>query len=175
MKQIWKYIPGTENKYEVSNFGNVRSYRFDKVKNLKLHINNRGYATVGICGKVKNVHRLVLKVFKPIPNMENLVVNHIDGNKTNNNILNLEWCTQKYNIFHSQVNGKHYQFSDEDRLISSENRLKALRKKVLCIETNEIFESISAAAKAKNTFVQNICRCCNKKLNTTGGFHWKYA
>lgn len=175
MKEIWKPIQNTNKLYEVSNFGNIRSLKFGKIKNLKLSINGRKYVCVGIFGKIKNVHRIVLETFKPVSNMKNLVVNHIDGNKTNNNLNNLEWCTQKYNIFHSKLIGKHYCFTDEDRENSKNNRLSAIRKKVICIETNEIFESITAAAKAKNTYVQNICHCCNKKINSAGGYHWEYA
>ena len=174
-KEIWKTIENTNNLYQVSNLGNVRSLRFNKIKILKSVVNSRGYACVGINGRTINVHRLVLETFKPIPDYKSLVVNHIDGDKTNNNLNNLEWCTQKYNIFHACVFGKFTPWNDEKREKGEAKRLQAVRKKVLCIETNEIFESISAAAKAKNTYVQNICHCCNKKLQTAGGFHWEYA
>lgn len=175
MQEIWKSIPNTNNQYEVSNMGNIRSLRFGKIKVLKSTKNSRGYLAVTILGKVSNVHRLILKTFKPILNEKELVVNHIDGDKTNNNLNNLEWCTQKYNILHSSKMGKHHIFSDYEREKSKDKRLNSIRKKVLCIETNEIFESISAAAKAKNTYVQNICHCCKKKLNSAGGYHWEYA
>lgn len=175
MQEIWKPIPNTKNQYEASNLGNIRSLRKGKIKILRLCKNSRGYMSVGVFGKVYNVHRLILKTFKPISNEKNLVINHIDGNKTNNNLNNLEWCTQKYNIFHARLFGRFKSWTDEDRAKGEKNRLKAVRKKVLCIETNEIFESISAAARAKNTYVQNICHCCNKKINSAGGFHWEYA
>ena len=71
--------------------------------------------------------------------------------------------------------GKHYVFTDNDREKCKEKRLNSLRKKVLCIETQEIFVSISAAARAKNTYVQSICHCCNKKIKSAGGYHWMYA
>ena len=175
MQEIWKPIPNTKNQYEASNFGNIRSLRKGKIKILRLCKNSRGYMSVGVFGKVFSVHRLILKTFKPIPNENKFVINHIDGDKTNNNLNNLEWCTQKFNISHSKMMGRHYVFSDDEREKAKDNRLNAIRKKVLCIETNEIFESISAAARAKNTYVQNICHCCNKKLNSAGGYHWEYA
>lgn len=175
MKEIWKPINNTNNLYEVSNLGNVRSLKSGNIENLKPFVNAHKYISVKIFDKVINVHRAVLEAFKPIPNMENLVVNHIDGNKSNNTVNNLEWCTTKYNIFHSQLMGKHYCFTDTDREISKKNRLNAVRKKVMCIDTNEIFASMTAAAKAKNTYPQNISLCCNKKLNSAGGYHWQYA
>lgn len=171
MKEVWLPIPKTKNQYFVSNFGKVK--HIDKV--LKLTKNCKGYLCVGINQKNKNIHRLVAETFKPIPNCNKLVVNHIDGNKLNNNLDNLEWCTQKYNIFHASLRGSHKGWTDEDREKSKENRLNALRKKVECIETEEVFNSISEAALAKNTYVQNISKCCKSKLKTAGGFHWKYV
>ena len=171
MQEIWKFIPNTNKQYQVSNLGRVRK----NGKILKLTANSRGYLGVGIFGTVKNVHRLVITTFKAVPDSKGLVVNHIDGNKLNNKLTNLEWCTQKYNIFHSKTLGKHYVFTNEDRKKAETNRLNAVRKKVLCLETKEVFESMSAAAIAKNVHAQNIYKCCNKKLNTTGGFHWEYV
>lgn len=174
-KEIWKPIPNTNNKYEASNLGNIRSFYSGKPLIKKQNKSKKGYMRVRMLKKTCNVHRLILKAFKPVPNDEKLVVNHIDGNKSNNNINNLEWCTQKYNIFHSNMLGKHYVFTDNDREKCKEKRLNSLRKKVLCIETQEIFVSISAAARAKNTYVQSICNCCNKKIKSAGGYHWMYA
>ena len=175
MKEIWKPIPNTKHLYEASSYGNIRSLRFGKCKLLKLSKNSRGYLSVGIFGKVYNVHRLILKTFNPMQNEDSLVVNHKDFDKTNNHLENLEWCTQKYNIQHAQDNGHHRAWTDTDREKGKIKRLKSVRKKVLCVDTNEIFESITAAAKAKKTHVQNICHCCNKKLNSAGGYHWEYA
>lgn len=58
------------------------------------------------CGSLKVLaHRLVLKTFNPIENMDNLEVNHIDGNKLNNLVSNLEWVTRKENMIHAKENG----------------------------------------------------------------------
>ena len=175
MQEIYKTIHYGDGTYQVSNLGNVRRVTQKEVRILSQSKTGKGYYCVGILGKAKNVHRLVAETFKPVPSFKNLVVNHIDGNKLNNCITNLEWVTQKYNIFHSFMMNKHYIFTDTDREKSKNNRLNAIRKKVRCLETQVIYESISSAARLNNLKVQNICKCCKYKTRTTGGFHWEYA
>ncbi|MEG1995859.1 MAG: HNH endonuclease signature motif containing protein [Bacilli bacterium] len=76
---------------------------------IKGGINRCGYRQVSILingfYKTLSVHRLIMKTFKPMVDMDNLDVNHIDGNKTNNNISNLEWCTRSENVLHSFRSG----------------------------------------------------------------------
>lgn len=113
--EIWKDVKGYEGIYEVSNLGNVKSK--DRLivtsKNIVAKINQRilkkkvtkkGYErlTLSVSGKHKDVgvHRLVAQAF--IQNPENKKeVNHIDGNKQNNQISNLEWCTRNENEKHA--------------------------------------------------------------------------
>lgn len=102
MKQ-WKPIKGYEGLYDVSDEGDVYSH-FYKVC-LKLKLNNNGYYTVrlSLSGKEKNIplHRLIALHF--IPNPENKPqINHIDGNKLNNKLENLEWCTNQENSRHAR-------------------------------------------------------------------------
>lgn len=74
-------------------------------KTLKYDINSKGYARVSLHGKRFFVHRLVAK--KYIPNPNNLPqVNHINGDKLNNSVDNLEWCDNTYNNKHSYLNGR---------------------------------------------------------------------
>lgn len=116
--EIWKEIKGLEGLYEVSNRGQVRSMdfyiinslgrvRFYKSKLRKLTIDKNGYLTIGLhtgLHKIKKVHRLVAQAF--ISNPENKPqVNHKDGNKSNNNDWNLEWCTNKENKQHAFSTG----------------------------------------------------------------------
>ena len=108
MEEIWKkiIINGQETFYSVSNLGHVRN---DSKKTLvKGYINNKGYRMIHLrmrIDKMCSVHRLVMKAFKPCSLMDELQVNHIDGNKDNNNINNLEWCTGLENIRHSYLIG----------------------------------------------------------------------
>ncbi|ELO82259.1 TPA: endonuclease [Salmonella enterica subsp. enterica serovar Enteritidis] len=111
MNELWRDISGYEGLYQVSSRGAVRSLpRKDaaghhrKGKTLKNNIGTTGYPQVGLCknGKLITtcVHRLVAESFLPNPASFNFV-NHIDGDKTNNIISNLEWCTQQQNIVHA--------------------------------------------------------------------------
>lgn len=114
MNEIWKDVKGFEGLYQVSNLGRVRS--LDRRKNnhffrgriLRQPKDKDGYCLVtlndGKRSKMGRVHRLVALAF--IPNPENLPeVNHIDENKENNRIDNLEWCTTKYNLTYGSRKG----------------------------------------------------------------------
>jgi len=118
MQEIWKDVIDYEGRYMVSNLGNVKSTfkysdnkmnrRLNKInvreKNIYIGKNNNGYAIVILRknGKKlrKSIHRLVAEAF--IPQQENKnIVNHIDGNKNNNNVNNLEWCNKRENMIHA--------------------------------------------------------------------------
>lgn len=117
-KEIWKDIPNYEGLYQVSNFGRIKSLikwniskkKFEKNQLIrKTRINFKGYETIKLSknGFDKNfqIHRLVAQAF--IPNPNNLPqINHKDENKLNNNVNNLEWCTNKYNSNYGTRNTK---------------------------------------------------------------------
>lgn len=94
-------IPKVEERYIIYDNGKI----FDKKRNkyCNKHLNHKGYHTVWIAtvGKTLSVHRLVLCKYCPTENEIYLQVNHIDGNKTNNNLDNLEWVTQSENQKHA--------------------------------------------------------------------------
>jgi len=110
MKEIRKPIKNFEGLYEVSNFGCVyslpRRYRRE-CKKLRLRVNTKGYPHVQLYkdGKIFTfrVHRLVAETFLP-NNSNKKEVNHIDGNKLNNELNNLEWATSKENYDHAVKN-----------------------------------------------------------------------
>lgn len=141
MQEEWRDIIGFDGKYQVSNLGNVKSTdRYYKQANAKTseyeHIykgkvltpfyTKWGYKRIGLSqnGKVKfyTIHKLVAETF--IPNPENLpCVNHKDGNKENNNVNNLEWCTYQDNNRHARKTG----LNKGNKGISYKNRcLKAI-------------------------------------------------
>lgn len=116
-EEIWKPIREYESEYAISNKGRIKSLSFrnnqttkQREKIMKPFDNGSGYLVISLKkgGKVKNkyIHRLVAEAFLEnyLPGM---VVNHIDYNKRNNCVENLEWCTQKENTHHSKQHMKH--------------------------------------------------------------------
>ena len=105
MEEVWKDIKDYEGLYKISNLGNVFSIKSNRI--LKKPSNPKNYHRVALRKdgntKVCSVHRLVAIAFikNDNPNKNNLV-NHIDENKLNNRVDNLEWCDDYYNMMHSR-------------------------------------------------------------------------
>lgn len=114
MKEEWKDIYGYEGLYKISNLGEIKSLErkvnYNNIRKITVHEriikqrSNGGYKEVSLSknnkGKNLSVHRLVAIHFIPNP-YNKKEVNHIDGNKSNNNIHNLEWVTPSKNVRHS--------------------------------------------------------------------------
>lgn len=167
--EVWKDIPGFEGYYEASTLGYIRSkerlvkYKKDGVRIMKSHIlkpkiMNKGYYEVILSKNNKQhsyrLHRLIATTF--IPNPNNLpYINHIDENKLNNSVSNLEWCTPKYNNdAHYGKNKVIYQFDLKGNLIS----------------THTVYEN---AGRSVGGNKHGVYRCCIGKLKTYKGFIWK--
>lgn len=105
MEEIWKDIPGYEGLYQVSNKGRV--YGIKRKNILAAAPNEKGYMYVVLCKnnrmKSYRVHRLVMTAF--IGNVKNMDVNHIDGDKKNNALSNLEYLTHYDNMQHAKLSG----------------------------------------------------------------------
>lgn len=172
MREIWKDIEGYEGLYKISNYGNV--YNVTNNFLLKRNTGNHGYERVILFKNGKKnfylVHRLVAEAFIPNPN-KLPQVNHIDENKNNNNVENLEWCDYKDNANHGTRNER-----------SGLNRIgnNHVPKKVICLETKEVFESmIQASIKFYNTsnangISRNIRGITKKYKNYTWMYYDEY-
>ena len=105
MNEQWKDVKGWEGKYQISNFGRLKSILKNKNGKIRSVKNRHGwYLTVPLCcnchRETVRIHRLVAEAF--IPNLHKYPeVNHKDGNKQNNNVENLEWCTRAMNMRHA--------------------------------------------------------------------------
>lgn len=149
-----------DSKYAISNYGKIKNVKTNKY--LKTYINEHGYVEVQLCSNYKKknfrVHRLVALTF--IENVNNKpYVNHKDGNKTNNCVNNLEWCTAKENDEHARKNG-----------------LKVQNKPIIARSKTEkyVFESISEAARFLNTNKGSIFRVLKGQRKEHKGFNFTY-
>lgn len=164
-----KVYPKNRN-YLVFRDGRIMSVRFGKFLTPKK--NHDGYLRLQIWEGNKNVyvawHRVVAETF--IPNPENKpYINHRNGNKQDNRVENLEWCTQKENIEHSIVSG----FRATKYKKRENGRCSPVRQISLSGEVIADFESMTLANKATGICSQSIHRACNLHC-TAGGYRWEY-
>lgn len=186
MKEIWKDIPNYEGLYQVSNLGNVKSlcYGARNIRKSNVHKilkhspNNWGYHKVQLYKNGKSqmlyIHRLVASLF--IPNPENKVqVNHIDGNKENNTVSNLEWATPRENLEHAINLG----LKSPTPMLGRKGSANKNSKKVSQYDKQgnyiATYCSIVEAATIVHTHACNISACLTGHHKTGAGYIWKYA
>lgn len=188
-EEKWRDIAGYEGMYQISNLGRVKSLE----RQMKLNLNKdknmikkekilkpgktgirHNYLGVELLKKSKQkhkyIHRLVAETF--IPNPENKPqVNHIDGNKLNNCIKNLEFCSHKHNIQEawnlnliSRVRKKGKEHHRSIAVIQYDKDGNYIRE----------WECIRQVEKELGIWGQNISKCCKGKYKSCGGFIWKY-
>lgn len=183
--EIWKPIKNYECLYEVSNLGRVRSldkyvnYRYGnrevKGKILKPSLNGWGYPSISLSKngitKSTRIHKLVAEHFLVKVKNKNCI-NHIDGNKENNYIDNLEWCNHKENTKHAMDNG----LINFNQLAKSNGEKCSKIIKQYDKEMKFINEYISTqeASKVLNIAEPNISACACGKRKSAGGYIWVY-
>lgn len=181
--EIWRDIRGYEGKFQVSNYGRVKSLKRVLTRSnghkqtinekiLKPSVSNKGYYMVGLDGKTCTIHRLVAETF-----LDELVVNHKNGIKTDNRIDNLEFVSQKDNTIKAWKMG----LCEKTRQALFNRKQKSnisTSKRVVQFDMNgniiEKFESIRQAERATGISNSNIIRCCKKIQTQTKGFRFEY-
>lgn len=120
-----------------------------------------GYICVRLCDSSGNFHNVYLHRIKAcalLPNPNNLpCVNHIDGNKQNNSVDNLEWCDYSYNLKHAYRHGLRR------------------AKHILCLETGEEYESVTSAATQTGIKRTALHECLSGRNKTCAKMHWAYC
>lgn len=154
-KEKWKPIPGYEGIYEASTLGKIKSLKpgvfYGRI--MKQSVNKRnGYCYVCLSknGKAKNVrvHKYIALTFLENNDSSKTQINHLDGDKTNNKIENLEYCTGKENMHHAYKTGLE----------------KRAGIKTICLDNMKVYESLTDAAKdvsgnrAQGEMVARVCR-----------------
>lgn len=183
-QEEWRDISAFDD-YQVSSHGRVRNKRSGRVKRVCIRGNGYPYAHFTVQGKqyLKSVHRLVAEAF--IPNPEGKpCVNHIDGDKTNCHVSNLEWATYRENSQHAFATGLNKESVYKASAASmkrfhhqkSEAAQKGSRKRMRPVVRNDgiVFPSIKDAAIATGTSKGNIHATITGRYKHTKGFSFKY-
>lgn len=182
IKEIWRDIPEYEGIYQASSFGRIRSMdrldgRNHRIKGtiMSPSLNRHGYWGIhlfkGGVGKSFMLHRLIAFTF--LGECQHLDVNHKDGNKSNNSVENLEWCTRAENLQHSYkvlgragVNKGRY------------GSLNKLSKPINMYDINgnylKTFPCANEASRIMNIQQSDISKAANGKRKYAGGYKWKY-
>lgn len=177
MKEEWRLI-WCSNYHWISSYGRVKSTRFKNEKIMKLNTLPSWY--IQFCPTIEwrkrlnlYIHRIVAKIF--IPNPEDKVeVNHIDWNKSNNNVNNLEWCTRSENTIHGFSN-----WLIKSNFIWSKHKRSFPKYKLLQIDSDwntiKTYNTVLDAIKELGVSRSSISKVCQWKQSNTKWYIFKYA
>lgn len=165
-------IKGYEGLYSINEEGKIYSHRTGKI--MKTFKNNRGYVCVSLTkDRIKKnhlVHRLVAKTFLERVDGK-YEVNHIDSDKENNFVGNLEWVTRKENVAHQVASG------NLDIASAQAKARESNKRKVGMYDLNgnllKVFISQKEAAEETNSIASKISLVVNGKRKTHNGYIWK--
>lgn len=190
MKEVWRDIKGYEGLYQVSNMGNVKSLeKYIVNKNQKLQFYNEhilkpniamGYLKVTLSKGNKQhtlrVHILVAQTFIPNPNNK-CEVNHKDGNKLNNCVNNLEWCSRSENEKHAYRLGLAKP-SLKQKSAVAKYATEHYSKSIMQYDMNGNFikewESMADIYRKCGINQSLICKCCKHQRKSTHNYIWRY-
>ena len=174
MKEVWKDIKGYEGLYQISNQGRVKSVKKDLV--MTPCVRQHGYLGIQLHGRgghptrnmrTFSIHRLVAEAF--IPNPENKSeVNHINEDKTDNRVENLEWMTHKENSSHA-TRGERIGRANKNGKQSS-----AVEQLDLNGQFIASYPSIHEAMRQTGTHIGGVWAVCEGKCHTSNGYKWRY-
>ena len=159
-EELWREWP-QDPRIKVSNKGNVVSCKRGAWYPLKVIHHSQGYQRVGAGSgstTMQYVHRMVAETWLDNPN-HYTEVNHINGNKDDNRVENLEWVTPSQNHRHAWRTGLN----------------KGRRTPVRIVETGEVFESIAECARRIGGSSGQISECLAGKQSTHLGYHFEYV
>lgn len=175
MKEVWKDIKGYEGLYQISNQGRVKSVKKDLI--MSPCIRQHGYLAVQLFGrgghpkrgfKTFSIHRLVAEAF--IPNPESKTeVNHINEDKTDNRVENLEWATRVENCNHGTLRGRKSEW-----MTNNPKRSRPVAQLTLDGERIATYPSIHEAYRVTGVYPDNIWRACNGVYSQAKGYMWRY-